>query len=104
MHYQRRNFLLAAIVLSILLPVFAESVTDATAPNDPNIGVLRVLVSRADVGDGGWLAVALYQLVDRNLLPPMERQRALAARISKALDIEIPTEADPFRGSMSDFI
>ena len=53
---------------------------------------------------GGWLAVALYQLVDRDLLPPTERQRALAARISKVLDIDIPTEANSFRGSMADFI
>jgi hypothetical protein len=35
---------------------------------------------------GGWLAVALYQLVDRDLLPPTERQWALADRICKALD------------------
>ena len=53
---------------------------------------------------GGWFAVALYQLVDRDLLPPTERQRALAARISKTLDIDIPMEANAFRGSMSDFI
>lgn len=53
---------------------------------------------------GGWFAIALYQLVDRDLLPPTERQRALAARISKALDIDLPTEANTFRGSMSDFI
>jgi hypothetical protein len=53
---------------------------------------------------GGWLAVALYQLVDRDLLPPTERQRALAGRISDALDIDIPMEANAFRGSMSDFI
>lgn len=53
---------------------------------------------------GGWFAVALYQLVDRDLLPPTERQRALAARISKSLDIDIPIEANAFRGSMSDFI
>lgn len=53
---------------------------------------------------GGWLAVALYQLVDRDLLPPTERQRALAGRISAALDIDIPMEAHAFRGSMADFI
>jgi hypothetical protein len=53
---------------------------------------------------GGWFAVALYQLVDPDLLPPTERQRALAARISKALDIDIPAEANSFRGSISDFI
>lgn len=53
---------------------------------------------------GGWLAVALYQLVDRDLLPPTERQRALAGRICDALDIGIPKEAHTFRGSMADFI
>ena len=53
---------------------------------------------------GGWFAVALYQVVDRDLLPPTERQRTLAAKISKALDLDIPTEANAFRGSMSDFI
>ncbi|MEY2170654.1 MULTISPECIES: hypothetical protein [unclassified Rhodanobacter] len=50
------------------------------------------------------MAVALYQLVDRDLLPPTERQRALAGRISDALDIDIPMEAHAFRGSMGDFI
>lgn len=53
---------------------------------------------------GGWLAVALYQLVDSDLLPPTERQWALADSICKALDIDVPTEAYAFRGSMADFI
>lgn len=53
---------------------------------------------------GGWMAVALYQLVDRDLLPPTERQWALADRICKALDIDVPMEAYAFRGTMDDFI
>jgi hypothetical protein len=53
---------------------------------------------------GGWFAAAIYQLVDRDLLPPTERQRALAGRIIKALDIDLPLEANAFRGTMSDFI
>src|SRR6185312_11878654 len=52
----------------------------------------------------GWFTVAVYQLVDRDQLPPTERQRALAARISTALGIDLPSEANAFRGSMSDFI
>ncbi|HEX7817617.1 hypothetical protein [Dyella sp.] len=52
----------------------------------------------------GWFTAAIYQLVDRDLLPPTERQRALAARISTALGIDLPSEANTFRGSMSDFI
>lgn len=52
----------------------------------------------------GWFTVAIYQLVDRDLLPPTERQRALAARMCKALDIDLPAEANTFRGSMSEFI
>lgn len=53
---------------------------------------------------GGWFAIAVYQLIDRDLLPPTERQRAFADQISKALGIDAPTEAHTFRGSMSDFI
>lgn len=60
--------------------------------------------SRFPAEMGSRLAVALYQSVDRDLLPPTERQRALAARISKSLEIDIPKEANVFRGTMSDFI
>ena len=52
----------------------------------------------------GWLAVALYQLVDRDLLPPTERQRGLAEHICRVLGLDMPDEAHRFRGTMSDFI
>jgi len=52
----------------------------------------------------GWLAVALYQLVDRDLLPPTERQRGFAEHICRVLGLDMPDEALRFRGTMSDFI
>ena len=52
----------------------------------------------------GWLAVALYQMVDRDLLPPTQPQRSLAEHMCRVLCLEIPAEANVFRGTMSDFI
>ncbi len=52
----------------------------------------------------GWLAVALYQMVDRDLLPPTQPQRSLAEHMCRVLCMELPAEANTFRGTMADFI
>ncbi len=52
----------------------------------------------------GWLAVALYQMVDRDLLPPTQPQRSLAEHMCRVLCMDLPAEANTFRGTMADFI
>lgn len=60
--------------------------------------------SRLTAEMSGWLTVAIYQLLDRDLLPPTEKQRSLAQHMSRVLGVEAPAEAQLFRGSMADFI
>ena len=81
-------------------------------PDDRLIALTRQL-SRSEMGghrDGfrehvaNALTQALSARLDWDLLPPTEPQKSFAVSISEGLGVEIPAEAQRFRGPMAEFL
>lgn len=116
-------FLLYALISRLLKSIIRASmirITDLETELEMDVSLpdvledaLRIQLSRsqengrrttfaADVA--AWLAVAVFQSVDRDLWPPSERQRRYATDIGEALGVCVPDEAFQYRGSMNAFL
>ena len=81
-------------------------------PDDRLLALTRQLARSEEVGhrDGfrDYVANAITQVLnsrlDWDLLPPTEPQKAYAVSISQGLGVEIPCDAQRFRGAMSEFL
>lgn len=97
-----------------LLVVDTESGSsfELAMPPDRLIALARQLARSEEVGhrDGfrdhvaTVVAQALNSRLDWDLLPPTEPQKSFAISISEGLGVEIPIEAQRFRGAMSEFL
>lgn len=81
----------------------------------PNVleDAFRVQLSRSQEPDqlsafatqiAAWLAVVVFQVIDRDLWPPSERQRKFALDIGTALGVDVPDEVLTYRGSAHTFL